>query len=213
MSIFEQVCGLGSFRDCRDEAIPRKIMGRILEAGRNAPSPGNVQSLEFIVVEDEEKRQRLARITDDRRVEEAPASVIILSDRERMKRKTGSEPIEFCTAEGAIAAQNMRLVAGENGISSCWISGFDKEAVREDFRAPQQKIPVGIVMLGYSDDEVEPESRFPLNSVCYYDEYDNQVASFFDNVEWKGLREEKRIYGKKASTALGRIKRRIKKLL
>ncbi|MFB6147817.1 MAG: nitroreductase family protein, partial [Candidatus Nanohaloarchaea archaeon] len=47
MSVFDQVRELPSFRRARDEVIERKKVGKILEAGRNAPSPGNVQSVEF----------------------------------------------------------------------------------------------------------------------------------------------------------------------
>ncbi|MFB6292367.1 MAG: nitroreductase family protein [Candidatus Nanohaloarchaea archaeon] len=214
MSIFEDITSLGTFRDCEDKPIPRKLMGMILEAGSNAPSPGNVDALEFIVVEDDEKREALARITGDDRIESAPDSVIIIEDYERMARRVEEDKCrDFCSAEAAVAAQNMRLVAKENGLASCWVGGFPEQAVQDEFGIPDGKIPMGVVILGYSDDSVPEEEKFKLNNICYYDFYDNQVTSMFDQVEWKGIREEKRIYGKKSSGLVSRFRRKLREIL
>ncbi len=214
MSVFENVMKLGTFRSCRDEVIPRKAMGRILEAGRRAPSPGNVQSLEFIVVEDEHKREMLATAAGDERVEEAPTSVIVVADRDRMARRIGEENcIEACGAETGCAITNMRLVAEEEGVASCWISGFDKQMVADQFDIPDGKLPMGAIVLGYSDSEIPQEPRFTLRMMCYYDRYDNQITSVFDNLEWEGLRDETRMYGKKAKGLKKKIVERLHKFL
>ncbi len=214
MSIFDDITSLGTYRDFRDETIPRKVMGMILEAGSRAPSPGNVNALEFIVVEDDERREALSRIADDGRIESAPTSVIIIEDRERMGRRVGNDGArDFCTAEAAISAQNMRLVAKENGVASCWITGFPEQAVQDEFGIPDGKMPLGIVILGYSDQEVPPEEKFKLNNICYHDMYDNQVRSMFDKLEWKGIRESKRVYRKKGLGIVGRIRRKLREIL
>jgi nitroreductase len=213
MSIFDTVRSLSSFRSAKDEVVPRKLVGRILEAGRNTPSPGNVQTLEFIVVESDEGLEKLSELLGDKRVAEAPVSIIVLSDLDRMKRRLGSGVREFCFAEGSTAVQNMRLVAEENGVSSIWNSGFDEHGVGENFRVPDGKIPVAVVSFAFTDNPVRGEPRFGMNEVAYYDEYGHQVSSFFDNVEWKGLYEEKRIYGKKAEGFMTKLKRRLKKVL
>ncbi len=199
MSVFELVRGLGSFRKCRDEVIPRKTMGKILDAGRRAPSPGNVQSLEFIVVEDDHLKESLSRATDDERIEDAPAVVIVIASLERMARQVGEEAaLEACSTETGCSVTNMRLVAEENDIASCWVSGFDKQMVADQFDIPEGKLPMSVVVFGYSDHKVPQEPKFQLNEICFYDMYDNQINSLADFAEWKGLREEKEIYGKKA---------------
>lgn len=189
-------------------------MGRILEAGRQAPSPGNVQSLEFIVVEDEQRKHQLAEVAGDDRIEQAPTAVIVIADVNRMARRVGKQQRhDFCNAEAASGVQNMRLTAAEEDISSCWITGFDSQVVGDRFNVPDGKKPLGVVVFGYSDNPVRSSKKFGLNSVCFYDEYGNQITSTFDNMEWKGLQENKRIYGKKASGLVGKIRRRISKFL
>lgn len=214
MTVFELVKDLTSFRKCKDQVVPRKKMGKILEAGRLAPSPGNVQSVEFIVVEDEQKKGFLENAAGDRRVEEAPTAVIILADMGRMARRIGEAYArEAAIAEAAVTAQNMRLVAKEEGIGSAWISGFKEDIVIDQFNVPSGKQPLGAVLFGYTETEMEKESKFGLNEICFYDEYGNQVGSQFDNLEWDGLRENREVYGKKAGGLATKVRKKLRELI
>lgn len=213
MSTFDDVLGCSSFSSARDETIPRKKMGKILEAARNAPSPGNVQCLEMLVIESEEVLDRLAETTGDHRVREAPTTVILIADIDRVKRRIGSGAREGANAEIACAVQNMRLVAHEMDIHSAWISGYDEHTVAEQCKIPEGKVPLAVVSFAYTDNPEPPEQKFGLNEICYYDEYDNQIGSVFDGVEWKGIREEREIYAKKSKGLIDKIKRAIRKVL
>ena len=206
MTVFEEVCDLKSFERCKDKVIPRKKMGKILESGRNAPSPGNVQTLEFIVVEDEERKEMFYRASGDDRVLEVPNLIIVISNVDRMRRRIKNETEIYCNAEAACAIQNMRLVARSEGIGSSWVSGFDREDVKHKFRIPEGKEPLAAVLFAYTDDEIEREDRFGMNEVCFYDVYGNQIESFWDDPAWRGLRVEKKIHEKKAKGFLDKLR-------
>lgn len=213
MSALESVQSITSFRECRDEVIPRKILGRVLEAARQTPSPGNVNLLEFIIVEDEGKLESLSHAVDDKRVKKAPTSIIVLADMSRAKRSLGHEAEHAANAEAASSVQNMRIVASEHDLSSVWLSGFNKQDVGEMLNIPSSKDAISIVSFGYADNPVPLETKFGMNQLFSYDEYGNQVGSVFDSVEWDGIREEKRIYGKKAESIVTRLKHWIRKVL
>ncbi|MFB6200272.1 MAG: nitroreductase family protein [Candidatus Nanohaloarchaea archaeon] len=198
MAVLETVLNLTSFRDADDKVIPRRKVGKILEAGRNTPSPGNVQALEFIVVEDQHKKEVISKVTDDKRFSDAPTSIVILGDIQRMKRRVGEKHSEqFANAEAAAAAQNMRLVAQEEELSSIWVTGFDQDFLGEQLSVPTGKEPLAVVGLAYTQKPQSQSVKFGMNEVCFYDRYGNQVDSVFDGVHWKGLRENSEIYGKK----------------
>ncbi|MFQ3308047.1 MAG: nitroreductase [Candidatus Nanohaloarchaea archaeon] len=213
MSSLEAVQSITSFRDCRDEVIPRKILGRVLEAARQTPSPGNVNLLEFVIVEDDGKLESLSRAVDDKRVKKAPSSVVVLADMSRAKRNLGDEAYHAANAEAASSVQNMRVVASEHDLSSVWLSGFNRQDVGEMLNAPSSKEAIAIVSFGYTNNPVPIETKFGMNEIFSYDEYGSQVGSVFDSVEWDGIREEKRIYGKKADSILTRLKQKIRKVL
>lgn len=213
MSTFDNVRALASFNEAKDETIPRKTMGKILEAGRHSPSPGNVQSLEMIVVESDEKLDMLAETAGDHRVREAPTTVIMIADIGRMERRIGSGAREAANSEIACAIQNMRLVAKEQDIYSAWISGYDEHTISEQFDIPDGKVPIAAVTFAYTDKPNKPEEKFGMNKICSYDSYGNQIGSVFDGVEWKGLREEREIYGKKGKGLLDKIRRKLREVL
>jgi nitroreductase len=213
MSTFDDVRALASFSKAKDDTIARKTMGKILEAGRNSPSPGNVQSLEMIVVESDEKLDMLAETTGDHRVREAPTTIILIADIERMRRRIGEGAREAANSEIACAVQNMRLVAKEHDIYSAWVSGYNEHTLAEQFNIPEGKAPLAVVSFAYTDNPNAPEEKFGMNEICFYDEYDNQIGSVFDAVEWKGLREEREIYGKKGKGLIDKVRRKLRKVL
>jgi len=47
---------------------------------------------------------------------------------------------------------------------------------------------MAIVAFCYPDTEYDKADRFGLNSVVFYNRYDNQIRSVFDQLEWKGVR-------------------------
>lgn len=213
MSTFEAVRELASFRSAKEKPVERKKIGKVLEAGRHAPSPGNVQSLEFIVVDEKESREKLSRASGDPRIEEAPVSIIVLADVERMRRKVGEDAFVACNSEAAAASQSMRLVADESGLGSCWITGFDEKAVNAEFEIPEGKEPLGIISLCYPESEVEPEHRFGMNEVVFYEKYDNQMGSVFDSLEWEGLYENAEIASKRTKGLYWKLKKKLSDII
>lgn len=198
MNVFEGVKKLTSFSEADDKEVPRKKIGRVIEAGRFAPSPGSVQSVEFVVVESEQNRELLAEAAGDQRIEEAPVSIVVLGDIGRMARKVGRADCESaCNSEVACAVQNMRLVAEEEGLGSCWISGFDQLQIKQGLDIPDEKEPLAIVSLCYSNSEYEQSKKFGLGEVCYYESYGNYMESVFDDLQWKGAKRQREIAEKR----------------
>lgn len=207
MSAFDSSVNLTSFRDCEDRVIPRKVMGKVLEAGRNSPSPGNVNTLEFIVIENDDKLETLSDALGDKRVKKAPSSVAVIVDVDRARRRFGENVADnIIYSESACAVQNMRLVGQENDLSSVWLSGFDELMVSEIMNVPDGKKIVSLVSFGFTDNPVPLEQKFGMNEICYYDDYGDQINSVFDGFEWKGIREERRVYGKKGKGLISKVK-------
>jgi len=212
MASLEDFTQMQGFDECKNEAIERKKMGRILEAGRNAPSPGKRQTLEFVVIEDEGTLERLSTILGDNRVKRAPVSVVILTDPERMKRAVRNYS-NACYAEALGAAQNMRILASSEGLCSNLVTDFDSVSVCELLDAPEKKNATAVVSFGYSEAPVAPVDRFGLGKMCFYDEYGSQIDSVFDGWNWEGYEDEKRRYGKRVRGFIKKLRDSVTKRL
>lgn len=203
---------VSSFQQCRNETIGRKTLGQILEAGRRAPSPGRVQSAEFIVVESD-KRRKISELAGDGRLKRAPTLVAVVVDRERLERNLGPGAERFAEGEAAVAVQNMRVVAEKHGISSLWVGGFDGRRVGKALRVPEGREVAALVGFAYTDEPVEHEPKFAMNDVVFYDFYDNQIDSQFDEIEWEGLYDTADTTGRVLRRWVDSARRRLRRIL
>jgi len=62
VSLVDVILSRRSVRRYRSDPIPEDVLHRILEAGRLAPSAGNMQPWHFIVVTDPEIKHKLSQV-------------------------------------------------------------------------------------------------------------------------------------------------------
>jgi len=62
VSFYEIIAKRRSVRKFKEKNVPKKVLLRILDAGRWAPSAGNTQPWHFIVVTDANIKRRLAKV-------------------------------------------------------------------------------------------------------------------------------------------------------
>lgn len=210
--LLSSISDVSTFTSPQSTSLERRKVGMILEAGRQAPSPGNVQSKEFIVVENKFKKEKLAEIVGDKRIKQTPTLVLVLTDDNRMKRRVGSNFKRFAESEATCAVQNMRLMSQGLDLSTVWLDGFDSESARSLFEIPQSHTVRSLLCVAYADEKEEIKPKFGLNETAFYDEFGNQVASQFDKIHWRGVREESRIASKKADSLLSKIQRKVESI-
>ena len=130
MSVLDVIRARKSTRKYKEDPIPEEALSRILEAGRLAPSGKNLQPWKFIIVKDQDLKDRLAEASI-RQYFMARAPLIIVACAfpddcyERMGRYMKSWPVDV-----AIAVEHMMLQAQEEGLGTCWsaVYGIKKPA-------------------------------------------------------------------------------------
>jgi nitroreductase len=135
-----------SKRDTRrysDEPIPEDVVERILNAGRVTGSASNRQPWRFLIVEDAERRERLAdAVYEPTNIRGAQLVVAIL----------GTRPFDL-----GRCAQNMMLAAWNDGVASCPNGIADAEAANEALGLDGS--PINVLSFGYSARQPPAESR------------------------------------------------------
>lgn len=160
-----------SVRTYLPEQIPDRVLKRVLEAGRLAPSARNLQPWRFIVVKNPSSRKAIARTGRFASfLEEAPAVIVGCGDRETSPK--------WFVVDVSIALQNMVMAATAEGLGTCWIGSFDGEKVKEILRIPQGLEVVALLAMGYPKEPVVGPSgersamnRKPLSEIAMLDEY------------------------------------------
>lgn len=152
-----------SVRTYQDKGVDRKSIETLIDCGRLAASARNVQPWEFIVVTDQEKRQKIAQATDHgRHIAEAPVCILVFC-----------EDGHYYLEDGCAATQNILLAATALGLGSCWIAG-DKKAytdpIRELVEVPVQYKLVSLISVGYAESTPNPQKR-PLKKLLHWERF------------------------------------------
>jgi nitroreductase len=162
-----------SIRRYKEDPVPDELLHQVLEAGRWAPSASNRQPWDFIVVRDPEVRAAVAEhaayfFIKWAHVEEAPVIIALCGH-------TGNRIYrQFLHEDIGLAGCHMMLQAEALGLGTCWLGGLDREAIGEVLQVPDRVEVVGLLTLGFPDEEPEPPARKPLSEVVHYHVYGNK---------------------------------------
>jgi len=169
MDVFEAIKGRRSVREFKPDPVKDEDLKRILEAGRWAPSAGNCQPSEFVVVKDPSVKRRLATAALEQTfIAEAPVVIVVCANIPRTSRRYGKRGEDlYCIQDTAAATQNILLAAYSLGYGTCWIGAFDDDAVAEVIRVPPGVRPVAIIPLGRQAESPSPPPRRPLNEIVH----------------------------------------------
>ena len=141
----------------QSKPISDKIISKLIRNAHRAPSAGHTQVQEFIIVKDPsiKKKLRIAAV-DQEYVEDAPVLIIVCSNTSRSVGRYGIRGRDFYSiVDGAFASMLILLTAVNEGIGACFVGAFDDIKVSKILEIPKQVRPIGILCLGYPDEEPE----------------------------------------------------------
>jgi nitroreductase len=156
-----------SVRSFKGDPIPEKVLNKVLEAARVAPSGGNRQPWKFILVKDAELKQKMIPVCNNQRfVAEAP--VLVVACGQRLPTNRGGYMGEMgVLLDVSIAFTHLILAARAEGLGTCWIGAFDNERIKKLLHVPEGYEVVAATPLGYPAEDAftEPRNRKGLDEI------------------------------------------------
>ena len=173
MDVLKAIEGRRSIRVFKRDEVSPEIVHKLLDAATCAPSAGNIQPWEFIIVRKPEIKRALAEAALDQAfIEEASVVMIVLANENRSSQGYGIRgKTLYCIQDTAAAIQNVHLVAYSLGLGTCWIGAFREEEAREILNIPHGVRPVAIIPVGYPAESPSPPSRRPINRIIHYETF------------------------------------------
>lgn len=173
MNIFDIFKSRRSIRSFKSEEVPDEYIRKILEAARWAPSAGNVQPWEFIIIRNLEIKREIARAALNQVfIEEAPVVIVVCADEARSGWAYGSRGANlYCIQDTAAATENMLLAAYALGLGACWVGAFREDEVKRILKLPRGIRPVAIVPIGYPAERPSPPPKRRLEEIVHYESF------------------------------------------
>lgn len=173
MDVLEAIKGRRSVRAFESREVSLEIVKKLIDAARWAPSAGNIQPWEFIVVQNRETKSALAKAALNQTfIEEAPVVIVVCADENRSSYGYGLRgKTLYCLQDTAAATQNILLAAHSFGLGTCWVGAFREEAVREVLKIPNGVRPVALIPVGFPAESPSPRDKRHINDIIHYEKF------------------------------------------
>lgn len=152
------------------EDVSEEEVERLIDAARWAPSAGNIQPWEFVIVTRAETKRRLSvAALDQTFIEEAPVVIVVCADEARSASRYGGRGANlYCLQDTAAATQNILLAAHALGLGACWIGAFREDAVKAVLEPPRNLRPVAIIPVGHPAEKPSAPPKRSISDFVHY---------------------------------------------
>ncbi len=155
-----------SIRKYKDIKISDEIIEDLLRAAMAAPSAGNEQPWEFIVLRDKEIMKRITEFHPySTMLLNTDTAIVVCGDVEKERFK--GYWVQDCSA----ATENILLAAEEKGLGAVWLGIYPMEEritpLKELLNLPESVLPLSIIPVGYPDEQKKAEDRFNRERIHY----------------------------------------------
>ena len=184
MELTEAIMTRRSIRRYKPDPVADEVLERCLEAARWAPSWANTQCWRFVIVRDNETRQKLAAALKSARpegknaateaVKGAPVIVIACAQLQQAGYYQGhptTDKGDWYMFDVALAMQNLVLAAHAEGLGTVLIGLFDVKRVEAILGLPSGFSVVAMTPLGYPDQEARVVPRKELSEIVSYEKF------------------------------------------
>jgi nitroreductase len=160
MNVYEAAVKRRSIRRFKDRPVPYEVLEKCVEAARLAPSGRNDQVCEYIVINDAavlpgifENIGGSVKLPPDkggpRPDQTAKAYIIVLINKDWEARENRRRVSHY---DVGMAAENIILVALEQGLGCCPVLMFDEKALKPLLDIPDKYDIALVIVMGYPDE-------------------------------------------------------------
>ena len=181
MDLMAAILNRKSIRSYQGKQVPEDALNKILEAGRRAPSWTNSQTWRFIIVRDNATKEKLAQtaLSAGNRgfeaLKQAPVALVVCAELNKSGCRDG-KPLTnkegyWYMFDAGITMQNMVLAAWAEGLGTCYLGGFDADAVDKILGIPDGYAIVAMTPLGYPAEEPAAKPRKELSEIVMQEKF------------------------------------------
>jgi len=165
-----------SIRKYDDKQIPYEYLTLLLESARYAPSSGNLQDFRFVVIDDIDKKNKIAEASLNQYwMNSAPIFIVVCSDSNRLKTYYKNNYEKYSMQNSAVAAILISLKSVDLGLGSCWVDVFEPNKVAKILGIQDGVVPQIILTIGYPIYPfTEPQKtlqKISLKRITFFNKY------------------------------------------
>ncbi|MBT4165632.1 hypothetical protein HOE04_01185 [archaeon] len=145
-----------------------------IEAANRAPSPGNLSILRYIIIDDEETKNKIAEYTRQEFTKTAPFIVIVCSDPKDAIRFYDTRAETYVKHHVGAAVENFLLKITDLKLASCWVGAFS-DTLKKELKIPDNINIEVILPVGYpaANQETKQKNKAKIYGKLFYNSFRN----------------------------------------
>jgi len=152
MNVYKTIISRRTIRKFKQIDVSVDALKRFINAGRLAPSAGNLQPLEYLIITDNSTKEKIfstlswaiyLRSEYNPQNGEEPVAYIIVIINNKIARKA------FYQYDVGESVENITLSPLEEGIGCCWIASFKRDKLTGILKIPEEYSIDCVIALGY----------------------------------------------------------------
>jgi len=166
-----------TIRKYSTRSVSDKIITKILDAAIYAPSAGNSQPWEFIVIR-EQGRDVINQTCSQKWVASSPVIIVVCINSKIAAANYGMRGEKLYGIQSVSAAiQNMLISAESHGLGTAWIGSFDEFGLAAGLKCPDYVRPCAVITVGWPAEKPEIPHRQTLKEFVHLEEFDYEKHS------------------------------------
>jgi nitroreductase len=166
MEAMEAILTRRSIRRYTGQSVETETVHELLEAAMSAPSAGNEQPWQFVVITERRLLNEIPKHHPYASMVPGAALAILVCGEPKREKHAG-----FWVQDCAAAAQNILLAAHARGLGAVWLGIHPRqeraEAIGGLFGLPGDVVPLCLIAIGHPAEEKPPPNRYDLTRIHY----------------------------------------------
>jgi len=161
-----------SIRKFQNRDIPADLLLKVLSAGNAAPTAGNLQARDFIIVKDSKTKKLVAEAAMNQNfIADAPVVIIVCANYPRSMRVYGEKGKLYAEQDATAAIENILIAACAVGLGATWVGAFYESKISAILEIPEFSKPVAVIPMGYPAEDPDKKSRYPVEELIHWEKW------------------------------------------
>ena len=166
MEFFDVLERRRSVRAFKDQPVEEEKIQKILKALNSAPSAGDLQAFEVILVKAQAVKEALLEAgLRQQFLKQADFILVFLTNAERSAKYGERGAKLYCLQDATIACAYAQLAATAQGLASVWVGAFDEKDVIKALGIEAGLTPAALLPIGYPAESPEKTPRRELSDL------------------------------------------------
>ena len=163
----------------KDKPVEEDKIMALIEAARLAPSACNGQPWKFIIVDDPQIKDKVAKccvsnvLLMNHFTQQAPLHIVVVEEKTNLTSGIGCKVKhkDFKQMDIGIAAENICLTAASLGLGSCMVGWFNEDKMKEILNIPKDRRIWLDIVIGYPTKPTREKKRKSIEQICSRNKY------------------------------------------